>query len=317
MDILLNDLAIAEKFDSRAKYEAAFDRIMRLREYLRQHRQVLKCKKWMLSIPVVGEQHAIEVVQGFDINKRRAIIGWLGSQGPFWDDSRHHSPDAYLECNEKIVTDTAIGEAGYSRLLGHDYCLISPIPSDWSGTPLTVAFTDDRGSTETADIQNFVELQELSRAVVASPVVIQSWERLETICRSEYTLLTIAADCFEPLRGVPFFPSAADKILGIFAILDTFKACFDDRGTRTQKGQELYQQHFTGERAWFSESSDDEIRDFGSEMTFKNPVNPEQQLFCSYHGKINTPKLRVHFSWPITATEPLYVVYAGPKITKR
>ena len=27
--------------------------------------------------------------------------------------------------------------------------------------------------------------------------------------------------------------------------------------------------------------------------------------------------LRLHFSWPIRADEPVYVVYVGPKLTKR
>ena len=27
--------------------------------------------------------------------------------------------------------------------------------------------------------------------------------------------------------------------------------------------------------------------------------------------------LRLHFSWPIEAGKPVYIVYAGPKITKR
>ena len=27
--------------------------------------------------------------------------------------------------------------------------------------------------------------------------------------------------------------------------------------------------------------------------------------------------LRLHFSWPVRAGEPVYVVYAGPKLTKR
>ena len=35
------------------------------------------------------------------------------------------------------------------------------------------------------------------------------------------------------------------------------------------------------------------------------------------HGKVKTPQIRIHFSWPITASTPLYVVYVGYKITKK
>ena len=51
-------------------------------------------------------------------------------------------------------------------------------------------------------------------------------------------------------------------------------------------------------------------------MTFKHPTDASKTLFCPWHGKVQTPQLRVHFSWPVRADEPLYIVYVGPKITK-
>jgi hypothetical protein len=42
-----------------------------------------------------------------------------------------------------------------------------------------------------------------------------------------------------------------------------------------------------------------------------------EKIFCTWHGKVKTPQYRIHFSWPISAVAPLYVVYIGPKITKR
>ena len=45
--------------------------------------------------------------------------------------------------------------------------------------------------------------------------------------------------------------------------------------------------------------------------------DPTKTLFCPWHGKVQTPQLRVHFSYPIRANEPLYIVYVGPKLTKR
>jgi len=52
-------------------------------------------------------------------------------------------------------------------------------------------------------------------------------------------------------------------------------------------------------------------------MTFPDPDVQGETLFCSWHGKVKTPQYRIHFSWPVTAASPVYVVYVGPKITKR
>ena len=35
------------------------------------------------------------------------------------------------------------------------------------------------------------------------------------------------------------------------------------------------------------------------------------------HGKVRRGMLRLHYSWSGKAGEPVYVVYVGPKITKR
>jgi len=52
-------------------------------------------------------------------------------------------------------------------------------------------------------------------------------------------------------------------------------------------------------------------------MTFRHPEKADETIFCPWYGKVGTPQLRVHFSWPVRADETLYVVYVGPKITKR
>lgn len=72
-----------------------------------------------------------------------------------------------------------------------------------------------------------------------------------------------------------------------------------------------------GRGATFTDSSDSEKSEFKKEMTFDNPLDAKRTLFCPWHGKVQTPQLRVHFSYPICADEALFVVYVGPKLTKR
>ena len=86
---------------------------------------------------------------------------------------------------------------------------------------------------------------------------------------------------------------------------------------------EIYQNYFTGKKegggrgSLFSDSSDSEKVEFKQKLTFVHPGKDKQTLFCSWHGKVQTPQLRIHFSSRILATEPLYIVYVGPKITKQ
>jgi len=69
-------------------------------------------------------------------------------------------------------------------------------------------------------------------------------------------------------------------------------------------------------KAWFSDSSDAEKNEFRTELTFKHPEIDGETLFCTMHDKVKTPQIRIHFSWPVRADAPLYVVYVGQNITK-
>ena len=137
---------------------------------------------------------------------------------------------------------------------------------------------------------------------------------LETTARSRCRNLTFSPDSFEPLHGRPFHEGAADRVLLRLIVLQEVWNCVDDRGGRTPEGHKLYQKHFVGDKAWFSDSSKSEKRAFEDELTF---AVDGKGLCCSWHGKVKWPQLRIHFSWPVRAAEPLYVVYVGPKITKR
>jgi hypothetical protein len=119
------------------------------------------------------------------------------------------------------------------------------------------------------------------------------------------------------LRGHPFVVAAAETIRVLLYTLNQFKTCFNEAGEQTPDGNRLIENHVSGEAGWFSDSSPTERREFESELTFRHPARPGQYLVCSWHGKVLTPPYRIHFSWPVTYTDPLYVVYIGLKITKR
>ena len=62
--------------------------------------------------------------------------------------------------------------------------------------------------------------------------------------------------------------------------------------------------------------AEDEKVVFEEQLTFPHPERPRERLFCPWHGKVQTPQMRIHYSDPIAGDRALYVVYVGPKITK-
>jgi hypothetical protein len=98
---------------------------------------------------------------------------------------------------------------------------------------------------------------------------------------------------------------------------------FPDEITRRGDDQQFFQLQsllMVGDRARFTDSSDTEKKDrqFAQAMTFTHPET-RGRVFCSWHGKIQTPLYRIHFEWPIPDNQDrkILVAYIGPKLTKK
>jgi hypothetical protein len=146
---------------------------------------------------------------------------------------------------------------------------------------------------------------------------MQTWQDVFAVCQARFTNISFAPDTFLSLEGRPFVHGAAERIVARLTVLSRLMQCVDERGAYTPEGYQIELQYFRGPKADFSPSSDTEMRDFEKELTFRHPDRPDATLFCPMHAKIKAPQLRIHFSWPIRIQEKLYVVYVGPKITKR
>ena len=317
VELLFNDLSIHGQFPDVAAFQGAIGRVMAMRELARRrYGRELQCHRNVAHAPVTRDSSMPQAIQGMSKDKRSALMQWLARSGPFWEDHRRHGGGDWLECNGEVVTDTAAGEAAYRLFHGIGCGLVSMDPSSWLLSPLPVEWHDSK-PTRSIDVPNYWEAKALTAALDAAPVSLASWSDLEAAARSRCPDLTFSPDCFEPLRGHPFGAGAAQALLSRLTVLHDLKNCFDDRGQRTPEGHETYRKHFTGKKAWFSDSSDSEKADFRRDLTFSHPSDAGETLFCTWHGKVKTPQLRIHFSWPVHAAEPLYVVYVGPKITRR
>ena len=316
MELIFNDCSIHGQFPSLEVFRDTIGRVMTIRETARRFGRELQCHRNVVNAQVTQDLTMPQAVQALSSDKRRSLMQWLTRRGPFWEDAREHSEDDYVECNGEVVTDTAVGEAAFCLIHRIDRSLVSLDPSDWLISPLSVNWHDDAG-VKSVEVLNYWDPGEVEAALESAPVQLESWNDLESVARLRCPDLTFSDDSFALLRGHPFGKGAAERLLVRLNVLHTLKNSFNEHGERTPEGHALYQKHFTGDKAWFSDSSDIEKARFESELTFSHPTNPAQRLFCTWHGKVKTPQLRIHFSWPIRANEPLYVVYVGPKITKR
>jgi hypothetical protein len=316
LDFLVNDLSIHGQFADHFQFREAIGQIMKIRSVARQFGRELCCSRNMSNAQVTATEPLSQVIGHFSIDQQRDLLSWLTRYGPFWDDIRELDLGEWFECNGEPVTDHAVGEAAYNCMNGVDRHLVSLAPSDWITTPIIVTWMRDDVEPAIAEVPNHWAADTVTKALQAAPIPIESWLQLEDIASARCPALTFAANAFESLMPQPFNQGVADRLLVRLLVLDKFKGCFDESGQRTAEGQILYNEHFSGKKHWFSDSSDREKLEFKTDLTFDNPFDPAGKSFCTWHGKVKTPQLRIHFTWPIVHDQPLYIAYVGPKLTK-
>jgi hypothetical protein len=317
VDLLINDLSLHGQFLDHAAFRDSLRQVMRIREIARRHKRELYCHRGIANGQVTAGEQMPAAVKTLPLNEQRAVMAWLCQSGPFWDDERQHDDEDWYECTGKIVTDTAVGETAHCLLHGIDRRLVSFQPSGFNYHPVTVERVLTETNRELVEVPNYWEPTAVEACLATAPPALDSWAALRELSVSRFENLRFSASAFDSLRAQPFKQSVAERILVRLDVLHKLKECFADDGSRTESGHALFQEHFTGDKAWFSDSSDPEKKDFKNELTFPHPDAHGQSLFCTWHGKVKTPQYRIHFSWPITAASPVYVVYVGPKITKR
>ena len=330
VQLFFNDLSVHEQFHDTPSFREALCRVMAMRGVARDFKREIHCHYEILnrkSMPMRGTSMPKAIGQ-LNPEKRRAAMVWMAN-GPFWDVQCMHSPDDCLqddclECEDKAgktvrVMDSAVGEAAYRGLHGSDVGLVSFMRSDWDFSPICVRWlrNEAKDIKGQKDICNWRDAAALKAAMENLEPPVQSWKSLRDTAVRRFEYLTFDDTCFAPLMdGVPFMPSSARCILDRLDVLNRLAGAVDADGVRTEEGHRIYQQYFTGDNAWFSDSSDTEKRKYKDKLTFPHPEG-FGTLFCPWHGKTPNQTLRLHFSWPIQAKEPLYVMYIGPKLTKR
>lgn len=136
----------------------------------------------------------------------------------------------------------------------------------------------------------------------------------DTALRRNQPDLFLARDCMR-LDGHPFNLGAAKQIEKLLGMIAEMKRAILPDGTHGEAFNDLWRRYTLGGEL-FSDSSDNEKREFAAQLTFDHPEVPGAKLSCPWHAKVNSPKIRIHFSYPILRNQPLYVVYIGLKLTR-
>ena len=315
--LIFNDRSIHGQFRSLEEFREAIDRLMDIRSVAGRFGDKLYCHRSAAIARVTIDRVMSQAVQSLSYEKRSALMQWMTRLGPFWEEaSEHNGDDDLLECDDEVVSDTGIGEAAYCLIHEIPRSLVSMSPSNWLRSPLSVNW-HQHGRVRNVQVPNYWDPEDVEASYASFVPELRSWQELEATARNVYTDLTFLDASFGPLDGVPFSKSAAERIRVLLGVLNRMRGCFDEQGRRTAEGHALYQQYCTGSEAWFSDSSATEKAKFASELSFVQPTAGGETLICTWHGKVQTPQLRVHISWPIRADQPLYIAYIGRKITKR
>ena len=318
MDFSFNELSLEGVSAEDKAFKQGIDQVMNIRQLLRRLDRDLYCSHSIGATLMADGKNIYQAVSVWNVERRRALLGWLTKFGPFWEDIRKHSEDDVFAYKDSIVTGSAVGEVAFLCSLGLDWRLVSFAPSSWEFSPVPVDWYKSDEERISIDVINYWTFDQIKSGLDEDFQTISSWEDLKQFAYGRYSSISFLPECFEGLQGFPFMLSRSKRILMLLQVLDNMKNCFDRFGKRTDEGHRIHKNYFEGDRAWFSDSSDTEKSRYEKELTFPHPDIKGEELLCPWHGKVrSSPPIRIHFSWPIRADEPLYVVYVGPKLTMR
>lgn len=316
VELFFNECSLHGQFSDIQALVAALDTLMMMRQVARKYNRELCCHRSCQQAAVTHQLSLPQAIQQIDKNKARVLMGWFSKTGPYWEDYREHPDSEFFECNGEVVTDTAIGECAYMLFSYKDAQLTSVSPSNWSDSPIVVTWHKNDKNIVSKPIINHASFETLEVMLKKADRPLQSWDELALRSKQRFENLHFTDETFKPLKGTPFVLAAAKSLFDLLEVLSLFKTEHKLGSDRTQEGHELYQTYFHGQQAWFTDSSDSEKLDFKKEMTFIHPKDSSQKIFAPFHGKVQTPQMRIHFTWPINADDKVYILYIGEKITK-
>jgi hypothetical protein len=247
-------------------------------------------------------------------------LEWWAKAGPFWDDERQTNEDDYFEYQGTDVTDQGLGEAARRKLVERDANAFSFPLDGFQETPLAVQQGLVGAPIGFIDVANYWLIQQLEVAL-ESCRALNSWNDVREEVTRRYDQLIISTDFMAKLFPTPFSHAVTNRIFHLLSILNDLVLESDDEGRLSEDGEEIFRNYFAGATAGrtplFKPETHNDQQHFENDLTFRDPSDNATYLFCHWHGKIQTPQIRIHFEWPRPRGQrEIKIVYIGPKLTK-
>ena len=315
MKWIINDCSLDAQHESADTFISELHELLRLRGKYHHLKANFHCSRVLgdaLVTPTL--QFSKLIMQSPDKNLKAQVLSWITKKGPFWDDQRTDHDVDYFELEGVDVTDSGLGECARVIAKSGEATAYS-FSGRYEKTPLLV----DHGLPEERygqfPVHNLWSHVQLEQHVQQSTPTPETWEEALELLQGRFSSLVFADNLLEYLAPQPFSLTVHYRLIELCTVLQEFLDSRDN-GINTARSNEIIANHFSGEKAWFTDESQQNKNKFEKELTFQNTLSNEKHLF-PFHGKIKTPQFRMHFDWPIPAEQLcIYVAYIGPKITK-
>jgi hypothetical protein len=315
MDLFLNELSLEGQFRTPEEVLAALDGVMRMRECARHHKRKIRVAASLGDRTAAPGFSFREIIwRTRDMNVRRAVLAWMDREGPFLEEDRLAGGGEDVVHAGRSVTTSSVAEAVCRVAIGSEAALTGFSPSTFDAHPLVLELRESERVSR-IEVENYWTRDKLDRRLRELQHPIGSWVDFDRAVRLDFPELVFGKDCVQ-LEGHPFNPGVAERIRKLLNMLAEMRRSISPDGSHGERWHELWKRWFAGGEL-FSDSSESEKNQFDKQLTFEHPAAPSLRLKCPWHGKVNKPKIRVHFSFPITVQTPVYIVYVGPKITRR
>lgn len=323
MQFILNEISIDAQFRDAADFNLNFGELLNARSRSRYLTENFKVSSNTVNRKINYDLTVREAVyRDRNIERRKLVLYWLTSTGPFHENERIFEEDDYFEFENIDVTDSGLGEAARRTKLGLSVKTFSFQRGqlNFSRSPLTVnhGLKEDRlGNYAVDNIWTISSLQSEVKLIRPQP---RSWQSLFASAREDYPCLLFSETIHESpaLISEPFDRTISQSANDLFSILNKYMEVANEHGHESLGAKEIISTYFSGTRALFSRESPTNKNRFRRQMTFIDPDNSSNLIFADWHGKISHRFFRLHFEWPIPAKQRIIkILYLGPKITKK
>lgn len=317
--IIVNDLSLRRNVGGAISLNEQLVSTVRLISSMARARELIRCSRSLINSIVCDEQPLIRyVADNFERDTRLQLMTWLTNHGPFWDDARTEVDFDSFTYQGINITDQGLGEAGRLQSVGINAWAYSFCGGeiDFSNTPIFISHSLEEIVVGNYEISNLWSVESISAQINASVPLPVSWEGMLLKAVEAFEWLSFLSNPHTDLVATPFSRGASERIFMLLGVLNKIAENTNDDGSRNKIAQDLYDTFFVGEKPPFTDESDSNKIDFKKEMTFSDACGKD--VFAPWHGKVNSPKIRIHFEWPRPANQKnIKILFVGPKITKK